>query len=158
MYRTLVSVIAFLIVAVPALGQAKTGGVVREQKNPPGLSTPRGYSHTVSVSGGRTVYIAGQVAYDAQGEVVGKGDLRAQMRRAFENLRVALAAAGGSFKDLVKINTYVVGYKPDQLPILREVRAEMLKDLTPPASTLIGVQALVNPDLLIEIEAIAVVD
>jgi enamine deaminase RidA (YjgF/YER057c/UK114 family) len=158
MYRALVSAIAFLILAAPAFGQAKTGGVVREHKNPPGLSTPRGYSHTVSVSGGRTVYIAGQVAYNAQGEVVGKGDLKAQMRQAFENLRVALSAAGGSFKDLVKINTYVVGYKPDQLPILREVRAEMLKDLTPPASTLVGVQALVNPDLLIEIEAIAVVD
>ncbi len=158
MYRAMVSVIAFLIVAVPALAQAKTGGVAREHKNPPALSTPRGYSHTVSVSGGKTVYIAGQVAYNAQGEVVGKGDLKAQMRQAFENLRVALAAAGGSFKDLVKINTYVVGYKPDQLPILREVRAEMLKDLPPPASTLVGVQALVNPDLLIEIEAIAVVD
>jgi enamine deaminase RidA (YjgF/YER057c/UK114 family) len=87
-----------------------------------------------------------------------KGDLRAQARQVFENLRIALAAAGGSFKDLVKINTYVVGYKPDQLPILREVRAEMLKDLTPPASTLAGVQSLVNPDLLIEIEAIAVVE
>ena len=151
--------IAFLIVtAAPALAQTKTGGVVREYKNPPGLSTPRGYSHTVSVTGGRTVYVAGQVAYNAQGEVVGKGDLRAQARQAFENLRIALAAAGASFKDLVKINTYVVGYKPDQLPILREVRAEMLKDLTPPASTLVGVQGLVNPDLLIEIEAVAVVD
>ena len=63
-----------------------------------------------------------------------------------------------TFKDLVKINTYVVGYKPDQLPILREVRAEMLKDVTPPASTLVGVQGLVNPDLLIEIETIAVID
>src|SRR5712692_5620998 len=159
MYRALVSVIAFLIVAAaPALGQAKAGGVVRAHKNPPGLSTPRGFSHAVSVTGGRTIYIAGQVAYNAQGEVVGKGDLRAQARQAFENLRIALAAAGGSFKDLVKINTYVVGYKPDQLPILREVRAEMLKDLTPPASTLAGVQSLVNPDLLIEIEAIAVVE
>ena len=122
MYRSLVSVIAFLIVAeAPAPGQTKAGGVVREYKNPPGLSTPRGYSHTVSVTGGRTVYVAGQVAYNAQGEVVGKGDLRAQARQAFENLRIALSAAGGSFKDLVKINTYVVGYKPDQLPILREV-------------------------------------
>ena len=158
MLRAFVSVIGSLIVAVPALGQAKTGGVVREHKNPPGLSTPRGYSHTVSVAGGRTVFIAGQVAYNAQGEVVGKGDLRAQARQAFENLRIALAAAGGSFKDVVKMNTYVVGYKPDQLPVLREVRAEILKDVTPPASTLVGVQSLVNPDLLIEIEAIAVVE
>jgi enamine deaminase RidA (YjgF/YER057c/UK114 family) len=159
MYRSLVSMITFLFVAVaPVLGQTKTGGVVKEYKNPPGLSTPRGYSHTVSVSGGRTIYVAGQVAYNAQGEVVGKGDLRAQARQAFENLRIALAGAGASFKDLVKINTYVVGYKPDQLTSLREVRAEMLKDLAPPASTLVGVQGLVNPDLLIEIEAIAVVD
>ena len=158
MHRALVFTLAVLIVADPARSQVKAGGVVREHKNPPGLSAPRGYSHAVSVSGGRTVYIAGQVAYNAQGDVVGKGDLRAQTRQAFENLRLALAAAGGSFKDLVKLNTYVVGYKPDQLPILREVRAEMLKDLPPPASTLVGVQALVNPDLLIEIEAVAVVD
>ncbi len=159
MYRALIFVTVLLILpAALALGQAKRSGVVKEHKNPQGLAVPRGYSHTVTVSGGRTVYIAGQVAYNAQGEVVGKGDLRAQMRQALENLRLALAGSGASFKDIVKWNTYVVGFKPEQLPILREVRAEILKDVPPPASTLIGVQALANPDLLIEIEAVAVVD
>ncbi len=155
----IVSVIALMSVATtPLLAQPKKGGVVREHKNPAGLRTPTGYTHVVSVSGGRTLYIAGQVAFNAQGEVVGKGDLRAQTHQVFENLRLALAGAGASFKDVVKWNTYVVNFKLEHLPVLREVRTEVLKDLTPPASTLVGVQALANPDFLIEIEAIAVVD
>jgi enamine deaminase RidA (YjgF/YER057c/UK114 family) len=131
----------------------------KEHKNPAGLHTPRGYSHVVSVTGGRTLYVAGQVAYDAKGEIVGKGDLRAQARQVFENLRLALAGGGATFKDVVKFNTYVVNFKAEDLAALREVRGEVLKDLTaPPASTLVGVQALANPDFLIEIEAVAVVD
>jgi len=129
-----------------------------EHKNPAGLSTPRGYTHVVSASAGRTVYVAGQVSLNAQGEVVGKGDLRAQTRQVLENLRLALAGAGAAFKDVVKWNTYVVGFQAPQLSILREVRAEILGNVTPPASTLIGVQALADPAFLIEIEAIAVVD
>jgi len=159
MKRVLVAVIALAsVAATPLLAHQKKGGVVRDHKNPAGLSTPRGYTHVVSVNGGRTLYIAGQVALNAQGEVVGKGDLRAQARQVFENLRLALAGSGASLKDIVKWNTYVVNFKPDDLPILREVRAQALGDVTPPASTLVGVQALANPDFLIEIEAIAVVD
>jgi enamine deaminase RidA (YjgF/YER057c/UK114 family) len=144
--------------AAPLLAQDLKGGVVREHKNPSGLSTPRGYTHVVSASGGRTVYVAGQVALDVKGEVVGKGDLRAQARQVFENLRIALAGAGASYKDVVKWTTYVVNLKADDLPVIREARAEALKDATPPASTLVGVQALANPDFLIEVEAVAVVD
>jgi enamine deaminase RidA (YjgF/YER057c/UK114 family) len=159
MHRAFVSVVALVsVAATPLVAQEKKGGVVREHKNPPGLSTPRGYTHVVSASGGRTLYIAGQVAFNDQGEVVGKGDLRAQTRQVFENLRLALAGAGASFKDVVKWTTYVVNFKAEDLPVLREVRTEVLKDVTPPASTLVGVQALANPDFLIEIEAIAVVD
>jgi len=159
MRRALVSSIALIVLgATPLFAQEKKGGVVREHKNPPGLSTPRGYTHTVSVTGGRTVYVAGQVAFDAKGEIVGKGDLRAQARQVFENLRIALAGTGASFKDVVKWNTYVVNLKPDDLAVLREARAEALKDATPPASTLVSVQALASPDFLIEVEAIAVVD
>jgi enamine deaminase RidA (YjgF/YER057c/UK114 family) len=146
------------LVASPLLAQEKKGGAVIERKNPPGLSTPRGYTHVVSVSGGRAVYIAGQVPYNTKGEVVGKGDLRAQARQVFENLRIALESAGASFKDVVKWTTYVAGLKPEDLALVREVRAEALEDATPPASTLVGVQALANPEVLIEIEAIAVVD
>jgi len=159
MRRTLIRAVALAIaMATPLVAQEKKGGVVREHKNPPGLSTPRGYTHVVSVSGGRTLYVAGQVAFNEQGEVVGKGDLRAQTRQVFENLRRALTGAGASFKDVVKMNTYVVNFKAEDLPILREVRTDVLKDVIPPASTLVGVQALANPDFLIEIEAIAVVD
>ncbi len=131
---------------------------MKEHKNPAGLSTPRGYTHVVSASGGRTVYIAGQISLDAKGEVVGRGDLRAQTRQVLENLRLALAGAGATLKDIVKWNTYVVGFQAEHLPILREVRSEFLGDIPPPASTLIGVQALADPAFLIEIEAIAVVD
>ena len=132
---------------------------MREHKNPSGLSAPRGYTHVVSASGGRTVYVAGQVSLDSQGEVVGRGDLRAQTRQVLENLRLALAGAGATLRDVVKWNTYVVGFQAaTHLPILREVRAEVLGDIPPPASTLIGVQGLADPAFLIEIEAIAVVD
>ncbi len=146
--------------AAPLGSPDKKGAVRRQHINPPGLIAPgaRGYTHVVAVSGGRTVYVAGQVAFNAQGEVVGKGDLRAQARQAYENLRLALAGANASLKDLVKLNTYVVNLKADDVRVLREVRAEALKDVTPPTSTLVGVQALASPDFLIEVEAIAVVD
>jgi len=125
--------------------------------NPPNIHTPRGYSHAVAVEGGRTIFIAGQVAFDQEANLVGKGDLRAQAEKALENLVAALAAAGARPADVVKINTYVVNYKPADLPIIREVRARVFPAEDPPASTLIGVQALALEGLLIEIEAIAVV-
>ncbi len=159
MLRALVTTVAFVsAAALPLLAQGKEGGAVREHKNPAGLRTPTGYTHVVSVRGGRTLYVAGQVAFNEKGDVVGKGDLRAQARQVFDNLRLALAGGGGTLKDVVKWNTYVVNFKAEDLAVLREVRTELLKDVTPPASTLVGVQALAHPDLLIEIEAIAVVD
>jgi enamine deaminase RidA (YjgF/YER057c/UK114 family) len=132
---------------------------MKEHKNPAGLSTPRGYTHMVSASGGRTVYIAGQVSLDSKGEVVGRGDFRAQTRQVLENVRLALAGGGATLRDVVKWNTYVVGFHAEtHLAILREARGEFLGDVTPPASTLIGVQALADPAFLIEIEAIAIVE
>jgi enamine deaminase RidA (YjgF/YER057c/UK114 family) len=139
MQRTLMWAVPLaLVMAMPLRAQEKKGGAVREHKNPPGLSTPRGDTHVVSVTGGRTLYIAGQVAFDAKGEVAGKGDLRSQARQVFENLRLALAGGGASFKDVVKWNTYVVNFKPEDLPVLREIRDQVLGDVTPPASTLAG--------------------
>lgn len=126
--------------------------------NPAGLSPTFGWSHVVSHSGGKTIYISGQVAIDARGQVVGKGDLRAQAERAWECVGIALQAAGATFRDLVKTNLYVVKYRPEQLPILREVRAKYVSPDRPPASTLVGVTALAGADWLIEIEAIGVVD
>ena len=133
---------------------AAQGGAVIERMNPSGLSTPTGYSHVVSTRGGRTIYIAGQIAFDAGGQVVGKGDLAAQTRQVFENLSIALKAAGATFSNVVKTNYYM--RDASQVAVVREIRSKYFtKEL--PASTLVEVSRLANPDLLIEIEVIAVV-
>ncbi|MBK8560440.1 RidA family protein [Candidatus Amarobacter glycogenicus] len=124
----------------------------------PNLSTPRGYSHVVSTSGGRTIYVAGQIAMDKDGSVVGVGDLRAQTTQVFENVKAALAAAGATLSDVVKQNTYIVNLNAEALPVIREVRGQYFPAENPPASTLVGVTALAFADLLIEVEVIAVVD
>ncbi|HRG78856.1 MAG TPA: RidA family protein [Cyclobacteriaceae bacterium] len=124
----------------------------------PFSTKPPGYTHVVVVNGpGKTIYISGQVPTNAAGEIVGKGDLKQQVLQVYENLQIALKAAGATFADVVKMNTYVVNYKPADVTIIREVRALYLPKENPPASTLAGVQALYHPDVMIEIEAIAVI-
>jgi enamine deaminase RidA (YjgF/YER057c/UK114 family) len=130
-----------------------------QHTNPPALSAPTGYTHVVVASGGRTVYISGQVALNERGEVVGDGDLEAQLRQVYENLKAALAAAGATFADVVKQTTYVVNFDAARdRPVIGRVRSQYLPASNPPASTLVGVQALANPALLVEVEAIAVVE
>jgi enamine deaminase RidA (YjgF/YER057c/UK114 family) len=124
---------------------------------PDGLSPANGYSHVIVAEPGKVVFIAGQVANDHAGTLVGKGDLRAQTVQVFENLKLALAAAGASFDDVVKIGWYVKEYKPEYLPVLREVRNQYVNSARLPTSTLVGVQTLFQPDYLIEVEAIAVI-
>src|ERR1700716_1145680 len=124
---------------------------------PDGLSPANGYSHVIVAEPGKVVFIAGQVANDHDGKLVGKGDLRAQTVQVFENLKLALAAAGASFDDVVKIGWYVKEYKPEYLPVLREVRNQYVNSARLPTSTLVGVQTLFLPDYLIEVEAIAVI-
>jgi enamine deaminase RidA (YjgF/YER057c/UK114 family) len=133
---------------------AQGGRPLIERINPQGLSTPNGYAHVVSARGGRTVYIAGQLARDAQGRTVGAGDFAAQTRQVFANLEVALKAAGASFEDVVKMNTYV--RDAGQVQVVRDVRAKYFTKALP-ASTLVEVSRLASPEFLIEIEAIAVV-
>ena len=157
-FRSLLAIAAWLagaVLARPAHAQSVAPEIKRV--NPPGLGTPRGYTHVVTATGGKTIWIAGQVSQDAKGEVVGKGDLKAQTLQVFANLKTALGAAGASFQDVVKMNTYVVGLTPEALQAIRDVRAEVLRDVPPPASTLVGVTALARPDYLIEIEVVAVV-
>ena len=125
--------------------------------NPPTLATPRGYTHVVTAAGGKMVFIAGQVAWDVKGELVGKGDLRAQATQAYTNLKAALAAAGATTADVAKLNTYVVNFKSTDLSVIREVRSQFFPQENLPASTLVGVQALAMDGLLIEVEAVAVV-
>ena len=125
-----------------------------QRMNPPGMTTPTGYSHVVSARGGRTVYIAGQVALDAKGQLVGEGDLAAQTRQVFANLETALKAAGASFNDVVKTNYYL--RDASQVQVIRDVRGKYFtKEL--PASTLVEVSRLANPGFLVEIEVVAVV-
>lgn len=125
--------------------------------SPSTLAKPPGYSYLVETSGpGRTVYFAGQLGLDLDNKLVGApGDFRAQCTKAFENLQLAITAAGTTFKDLVKINSYVVDIG-NNIPHFREVRDRFLNMAAPPASTTIGVSALARPGALFEIEAIAV--
>ncbi|QJW99926.1 RidA family protein [Frigoriglobus tundricola] len=125
--------------------------------NPPALNPTNGFSHVVTATGGKTIYVSGQVSVNERAEVVGKGDLRAQVEHTFENLKTALAAAGATFRDVVKVTYYVVDLKPEHVGHIREVRRKYLDPQNPPASTLVGVAALVVPDWLIEIEVVAVV-
>jgi enamine deaminase RidA (YjgF/YER057c/UK114 family) len=125
--------------------------------NPDGMVKPGAYTPAVSVNGGRTVYISGQVAQDGVGNIIGKGDLLAQTEQVYRNLATTLAASGASFNDVVKLTVYVVGYKPEHRALLQSVRERFVNKDHPPASTLIGVQALARAEFLVEIEAVAVV-
>ncbi len=111
-----------------------------------------GYSHAIKA--GNTVYLAGQVGLDRQGSLVGKGDIEAQADQVYQNVVAVLKAAGLSFKDVVKVTTYLT--RSEDIPKVRAVRARYFPTSEPPASTLVVVSGLANPDFLIEVEAIAV--
>ena len=125
---------------------------------PEGLMRPPTYTPVVATRGGRTIYVSGQVPVNEKGGLVGKGDLLAQTEQAFRNVDTALKSAGASFADVVKITTFVVGYKPEHRSVMHQVRSKYVVKESMPASTLLGVQALAVPDYLIEVEAIAVAD
>jgi enamine deaminase RidA (YjgF/YER057c/UK114 family) len=122
-----------------------------------GLFQNPAYSHVVIASGSRLVYTAGQVSIDERGALVGAGDLAAQTAQVMRNVGLALAAAGASYADVVKITTYVVDYKPEHRGVIGKARAAFFADGKPPASTLVGVASLAQPEWLVEIEAVAVV-
>jgi enamine deaminase RidA (YjgF/YER057c/UK114 family) len=125
--------------------------------NPDTVSKPGAYTHVVEATGSRIVFIAGQVAIDKDGNVVGAGDLAAQAEQVFKNLQACLASAGATFADVTKMTTFIVGYQASRdRPVLGAVRQKYLPAENPPASTLVGVQALASPDIMIEIEATAV--
>ena len=124
---------------------------------PSGLAPAHGYTHAVVTRPGKLTFLSGQVANDPSGQLVGKGDLKAQTEQVFANLKTALAAAGATFNDVVKITWYVKNYKPEDLPALRAIRDKYVNTAEPPASTLVGVASLFQDDYLIEVDAIAVV-
>src|SRR5215831_5966911 len=120
---------------------------------PKTLPPTAGFSHVAKVTGGQTIYVAGQVALDAARTVVGRGDFRVQAEQVFANIQAALAAAGADFNHVVKLNMYVLDMA--DLPALREVRDRYVNTQTPPASTLVEVRRLAQEDFLLEVEAIA---
>lgn len=112
------------------------------------------YKMATRMEGGRLLYISGQVAWDAGGNVVGKGDMATQARQVFQNMRHVLQAAGGDLSNLMKITTYITNIQ--DFPAVAEARREVFQGELP-ASTLIVVKSLFHPDFLIEVEGIAAI-
>jgi len=123
--------------------------------NPDGLPTPSTYTHVIVAAGSKVVFIAGQEPEDAQGNLVGPGDLAAQARQVFANLGRAVAAGGARLDQVAKITIFVVQHRPEYLPVIEEARAALFGEHKP-ADTLVGVAALARPGYLIEVDAIAV--
>ena len=123
---------------------------------PKNLAKPlANYSQVVETTGGKMVFIAGQTSIDAQGNLVGKGDIAAQTRQVMENLKIAVEAAGGAVRDIVKINIFttdLLNFRQQTSDIRNEYFSSDY-----PTSTLVEISKLADPDLLVEIEAIAVI-
>jgi len=129
--------------------------------NPPSLAKPAGYSHGIEVQGGKTLYLAGQVAFDKDGKLVGAGDLVAQFRQICQNLRAVLLARAGQLNDIVKLTIFVLdksAYKARAKEIGAVYREFFGRHY--PAMTLLEVKGLYDDDqgCLMEIEAVAVLD
>jgi len=122
--------------------------------NPPEMATPTGYSYAIKKTG-TPVFISGQVALDAEGRVVGEHDVAAQVEQVFQNLRTVVHACGGSLDDVVKITIFVTD--ASYRPAVAAARQRHFKEGQYPASTYLVVSALAVPQLLVEIEAVAVI-
>jgi reactive intermediate/imine deaminase len=163
--KTVSAVVGFTVLAAAPMALKGDQGVENENMNrtetavkfiksnllPPAV----GYSQAVRVRNGRLVYVAGQVAMDPSGKLVGQGNFRAQAEQIFENVKATLAASGASFDNVVKLNSYFVDIK--QAPVFREVRDKYISANHPPVSTAVEVRRLVREEWLLEVEAIAVV-
>jgi NAD(P)-dependent dehydrogenase (short-subunit alcohol dehydrogenase family)/enamine deaminase RidA (YjgF/YER057c/UK114 family) len=144
----------------PPVGESSNRSLIMNKQyvNPEALgAAPPTYTQVVTAQGSTTIYVAGQVARDASGTLVGPGDLAAQTQQVFANLSAALETVGATLADLVKTTFYVVDYTPSALSMIAAASQAYMIGAVPPASTLIGVVALAHPDALIEVEAIAVV-
>ncbi|MCW5620463.1 MAG: RidA family protein [Burkholderiales bacterium] len=122
--------------------------------NPSGLKQIGTYSHVVlAPTGSSLAFISGQVAIDSQGNIVGKGDIEAQAVQVFENIKLALGGVGATFDDIVKFTIYVVGLTQERRKAVMDVRGRYINNSYPPAATMVGVEALVQTEFLVEIEA-----
>jgi enamine deaminase RidA (YjgF/YER057c/UK114 family) len=132
----------------------------KQHLNPDTLfqSLPIGFSQAVVSQGGKTVYLSGQTAWDANKQIVGGNDLGEQTRQALRNVRFGVEAAGGTVADVVSLRLYVVNPKAGDMGTVGEALREFFSANKPPASTWLGVMSLAVPDFLIEIEAVAVIE
>ncbi|WIG96764.1 RidA family protein [Myxococcus sp. SDU36] len=128
--------------------------------NPEGMMKPDVYRQVAIATGSRQVHIAGQVAYDADGQLIARGDLAGQVAQAYRNVAIALAAAGATFNDVVRLTIYVVDWKLENMPAFQAGIEQAAKEfgVVPAPASLIGVSVLFEPGVLVEIEATAVVD
>lgn len=129
--------------------------------NPAGLPTVETHHQLSIATGSRLVFLAGQVAWDVNGDIVGEGDLAAQVEQCYLNIATALTEVSGSFDDIAKLSIFVVDLKPEHMSQLGEGinRAAARLDIEPAAPiTGLGVSSLAEPELLVEVEAIAVID
>jgi enamine deaminase RidA (YjgF/YER057c/UK114 family) len=131
--------------------------VTLELVNPADLATPESYTHVVVATGSRLAFVAGQVAEDAEGNLVAHGDLAGQARQAFANVGRAIAAVGARPDQVARLTIYVVHHRPEYLPDISQARIAVFGDHKP-ADTIVGVETLAESGRLIEIEAIAVLD
>src|SRR3954468_4123318 len=131
----------------------------KQYVNPKELgAAPKFYSHAVTVSGpGKLIHVSGQESWGPDGELVGAGDMGAQCQQGFKNLTSVLRAAGARWGDSIKMNTYMVNLNAENVAAFREMRAGYLKAGQMPASTLVGVTSLVQPELLLEVEVVAAI-
>jgi enamine deaminase RidA (YjgF/YER057c/UK114 family) len=122
--------------------------------NPPTLAAPTGYSYAIRKSG-TPVFISGQVALDGRGRLVGENDAAAQTEQVFQNLKAVVEACGGSLDDIVKITIFVTD--PSYRPAVAAARLKYFKEGQWPASTYLVVAALAVPQMLVEVEAVAII-
>jgi enamine deaminase RidA (YjgF/YER057c/UK114 family) len=122
--------------------------------SPETMPAPFGHSQVVESTGTRTVHIAGQVPLNAHNELVGEGDFQAQVRQAFENVRLGLEAAGMTFNDVVKMQFFLTDIA--NLPLVRDIRDEYINTEQPPASTSVQVVALYRPEVMFEMDVVAI--
>jgi 2-iminobutanoate/2-iminopropanoate deaminase len=151
------TLLTFLFALFSTFAFSQTDTSVVKFINPPALSTPKGYSHAAEIDLGtcKMLIMSGQVAIDSKGDLVGKGDFSKQAEQVFQNIRSLVESAGGNMNNIVKLGFYVLDV--NQLPSLRLIRDKFVNVKTPPASTLVQVSKLFRDDILIEVEATAII-
>jgi enamine deaminase RidA (YjgF/YER057c/UK114 family) len=126
--------------------------------NPPGLKPLGMYTQVTVAQGGSIAFISGQVAADAAGKVVGAGDMQAQAVQVFENLKLALGGIDATFENVIKFTIYIVGLTQETRKAVMDVRGRYISHDNPPAATMVGVDQLVEPEFLVEVEAVVAID